>query len=284
MPDPRRPWQIRLYNIIFHSNSKAGKAFDVALFILIVASVITISLESISSVFYGNEKLFFWLEIFFTFVFTVEYILRLLTVRRPWQYATSFYGIIDFMSIVPTYLAVLFPSMHFFLIVRSMRLLRIFRIFKMVHFLEESSTIVSALWKARRKILIFFFAVILIAVILGAFMFVVEGKVNPSFNSIPQSIYWAIVTLTTVGYGDVTPVTHMGKILASFIMLLGYSIIAVPTGIVTSSLAQEWSARQKTSDKRTSFFNCGLCGHEITDAEANFCSHCGNELERFNPQ
>lgn len=279
--DKRRPWQIKLYDVIFHADSKAGRIFDVALFILILASVITISLESIASVFYGNESLFLWLELFFTFIFTVEYVLRLLTVKKPWKYATSFYGVIDFLSIAPTYMAFLFPSLHFFLIIRSMRLLRIFRIFKMVHFLEDSSTIVGALWRSRRKILVFFFAVILITIVTGSIMYVIEGKSNPGFHSIPQSVYWAIVTLTTVGYGDVSPITPLGKILASFIMLLGYSIIAVPTGIITSSLTRS-PGRTEHPERRRNFYTCGVCGREVTENHANFCSHCGSELERMN--
>ena len=267
-------WRGQLYDIIFQSDTIAGKTFDVILFVLIFASIITINIESISSIYVHHINTFKGLEIFFTLVFTLEYILRIIAVRSPKKYVTSFYGIIDLLAIAPTYLAILFPSLHFLLIIRSLRLLRIFRIFKLAHFLVDSNTIINALWKSRRKIFVFFFAVILITIVLGSMMYVIEAEVNEGFSNIPQSIYWAIVTLTTVGYGDISPVTPLGKFLASFIMLLGYSIIAVPTGIVSAGIAEEM-ANVKNRNQR-----CSVCHHIIDIPDAVFCPYCGNEIEK----
>jgi voltage-gated potassium channel len=262
----------KLYEVIFESDTTAGKAFDVTLLFMIVASITSICLESIPSLYAEYPNTFFGLEVFFTAIFTLEYILRLIAVRKPLNYVKSFYGITDLLAIVPSYFALIFPSLHFLVVIRALRLLRLFRIFKLVHFLNESLFLVNALWNARRKILVFFFAVILMTIIAGSLMYVIEHNANQDFHSIPQSIYWAIVTLTTVGYGDISPITPLGKILASFIMLLGYSIIAVPTGIISASLVKE------SSNEKVSAQTCPNCMQQGHEANAVFCKYCGHKL------
>ena len=265
-------WREHLYEIIFEADTFAGKMFDICLLVMILASVITISLETIPSLQVRYENLFFYLELIFTVIFSIEYILRLVASQKPFNYMKSFYGIVDLLSILPTYLAIIFPSFHYFLVIRVLRLLRIFRIFKMVHFLQESLHLLTALWNARRKIAVFFLSVILITIVCGAVMFIIENEHNESFHTIPQSIYWAIVTLTTVGYGDISPVTPLGKLIASFIMLLGYCIIAVPTGIVSANLIKEMTDIKVTTQTCP---NCHKQGHEI---DAVFCKFCGTHL------
>lgn len=265
-------WRLRLYAIIFESDTPAGKAFDVTLLFLITASVTAIFLESIPGYKSAYAGIFSNLEIFFTSIFTIEYILRLIAAPKPLKYMRSFYGVIDLLAILPTYLAILFPHLHILLVIRIIRLLRVFRIFKMVRFLSESLLLVNALWAARRKILVFFFSVILITIVAGALMYVVEHEKNESFRSIPESIYWAIVTLTTVGYGDISPITPLGKFLASFIMLLGYCIIAVPTGIVSASMVKEM--KEYDSNLQT----CPHCFKQGHDTNASYCKYCGNHL------
>ncbi|MCP9751788.1 ion transporter [Ferruginibacter sp. HRS2-29] len=272
MQQPPKTWRTKLYEVIFESDTVAGKIFDICLLLLITASIVVICLESVESLYAKYWHLFVVIELMFTVIFTIEYILRLIAVPRPMGYIKSFYGVIDLLAIVPTYLAIIFPSLHFLLVIRALRLLRVFRIFKMVHFLNESLFLVNALWAARRKILVFFFSVILITVIAGSFMFVIEHNVNKSFNSIPQSVYWAIVTLTTVGYGDISPITPLGKVLASFIMLLGYCIIAVPTGILSASIANEMRKEKLTTQ------TCPVCLKQGHETDAKFCKFCGAHL------
>ncbi|HTN47137.1 MAG TPA: ion transporter [Flavipsychrobacter sp.] len=267
-----KTWRERLYEIIFEADTTAGKLFDVCLLITIVASIVTVSLESVQAYFLKYKQVFYTLEIGFTVLFTIEYILRLIASRRPLVYAKSFYGMIDLISVLPTYLIFFFPQLHYLLLIRSMRLLRVFRVFKMVHFLRESLFLVDALWSSRRKILVFFFFVILLTIVCGSIMFVIESGRNESFHSIPQSIYWAIVTLTTVGYGDISPVTPLGKVMASFIMLLGYCIIAVPTGIVSASMVKGITEHKVTTQTCP---NCHKQGHET---DATFCKFCGGKL------
>src|SRR6218665_2906085 len=192
MRQPTKNWRTKLYEVIFESDTVAGKIFDVCLLFMITSSIVVICLESVESLYAKYWHLFIGLELMFTIIFTVEYVLRLIAVPKPLGYMKSFYGIIDFLAIIPTYLAIIFPSLHFLLVIRALRLLRVFRIFKMVHFLNESLFLINALWNARRKILVFFFSVILLTIIAGSFMFVIEHKVNDSFSSIPQSVYWAI--------------------------------------------------------------------------------------------
>lgn len=269
---PPKTWREHLYETVFEADTLAGKIFDVCILILIVASVITLSLETVPALYAHYEYLFFYLEIAFTLIFSIEYILRLIASKKPFNYMKSFYGVIDLLSILPTYLAVAFPTFHYFLMLRIFRLLRVFRVFKMVHFLRESLQLLRSLWNARRKILVFFLSVILITIVCGSVMFIIEHDRNPSFHSIPQSVYWAIVTLTTVGYGDISPITPLGKIMASFIMLLGYCIIAVPTGIVSASLVKGMTDMKVTTQTCP---NCHKQGHEI---DAEYCKFCGAEL------
>jgi voltage-gated potassium channel len=275
-PEDTRPdegWRERLYEIIFESNTKSGKLFDIVLVILILSSISVIMLESIESVYIKYKFLFIGLHLLYTFVFTIEYILRLICVKRPLKYALSFYGIIDLLAIVPSFLEIIFPQTHFLMLIRSFRLLRIFRIFKMVGFLKESRLLVFSLLSSYRKVIVFLLFVLLLTVFLGSFMYVLEYKHNPSFSSIPQSIYWAIVTITTVGYGDIAPQTVLGKMLASFIMILGYAIIAVPTGIVSASFLKEWNNEKQSPHKRCE--NCLLEGHEY---DAIYCRKCGQKF------
>jgi len=266
------PLKRKLYEIIFEADTVAGKIFDIFLLSLITISVVVIFLESVPSLQIKYQPLFHTLEVTFTFIFALEYLLRLWVLPQPMKFAKSFYGIIDLMAIIPTILELVFPQLHFLLIIRALRLLRIFRIFRMLNFLKDSLVIVNSLWAARRKIMVFFFAVILITIIAGTVMYIIENGQNNGFSSIPKSIYWAIVTLTTVGYGDVTPITALGKTLASFIMLLGYCIIAVPTGIVSASIAKEMSKHDVNTQ------TCPQCFKEGHDINASFCKYCGEHL------
>jgi len=268
----KKNWRTRLYEVIFESDTVAGKAFDVTLLLLITVSVAVIFLESVPEYRASYRRLFLILEIFFTIIFTIEYILRLICLPKPLKYMRSFYGVVDLASILPTYLVFLFPHFHFLRVLRVLRLLRVFRIFRMVDFLKESMVLVSALWGARRKILVFFFTVILITIAAGALMYVVETQQNEGFRSIPESIYWAIVTLTTVGYGDIAPITPLGKFIASFIMLLGYCIIAVPTGIISASMIKEF--KEHESNRQT----CPHCFRQGHDTNASYCKYCGQHL------
>lgn len=261
-----------LYVTIFQSNTRAGKVFDIALIFLILANIILLLLESVESFASTHSKLFHILDYFFMAVFTLEYALRLYCVRSAKKYAKSFYGIVDLLAILPSYLEFLLPNWHMLMIIRSFRLLRIFRIFRMVRFLEESRYMIFALLRSFNKIMVFLMFIVLLTVFLGSLMYVIEYEHNPGFHSIPQSIYWAIVTITTVGYGDVAPVTPAGKIIASFIMILGYAIIAVPTGIMSASLVSKY--RDMDNDDRI----CIECGNKDHAADARFCKKCGHEL------
>jgi voltage-gated potassium channel len=260
----------RLYKIIFGTDTAAGRAFDVALLILIVASVIAVILESVASIreVYGPWlRAFEWLV---TIAFTVEYLLRLYCVDHPGRYARSFFGIVDLLAILPTYLSVLIPGAQSLLVIRALRLLRVFRVLKLVHFVGEASQLRIALKASLRKIIVFLGAVLAIVVIVGSIMYLIEGE-DHGFSNIPVSIYWAIVTMTTVGYGDIAPQTPLGKMLASIIMILGYGIIAVPTGIVSVELA---GAARMTATGRA----CPGCGETGHDADARHCKHCGAGL------
>jgi voltage-gated potassium channel len=271
-PNDIADWRKKLFIIIFEADTKAGKLFDVCLLVLILFSVTLVLLQSISSINAVYGDLLNALEWVITIIFTIEYVLRLIIVKNSVNYAGSFYGIIDLLSILPTYLSVIFPGTHYLVVVRSLRLMRVFRILKLAHFVRESTSIVLALKASARRILVFLAFVVLLSVILGSIIYVVESGVNPGFSSIPESIYWAIVTITTVGYGDISPVTSVGKLVASLIMLLGYSILAVPTGIVTVELS-----RRAQQDKPNSQAcpNCSRYGH---DSDAKFCKHCGHSL------
>ncbi|MFV0576994.1 MAG: ion transporter [Vibrio sp.] len=260
----------QLYVIIFGTHTPAGKRFDIILIIAIISSLIVLILDSVPT--FSNKWAFEFdiLEYFFTGLFTLEYLTRLYCSPKPTAYAKSFYGIIDLLAILPTYLVFFFPSAHFIGIIRLLRVMRIFRVLKLVRFLQDSNLLVRTLAMSQRKILIFFSAVAILVTIFGALMYVIEGPEN-GFTSIPRGIYWAIITITTVGYGDVVPKTPMGQAVASLTMLLGYSILAVPTGIITAELNQEMKAHRSL----VLCPNCGKAGHET---DALFCKHCGGQL------
>ena len=269
-----RPLRRRLFIIIFQSDTPAGWWFDVMLIAVIFASVITVILESVPSIGKHHVVTLHVIEWIFTIVFTVEYLLRLYCVPRPVQYAGSFFGLIDLVAIVPTYLSLLVPGAQMLLVVRVLRVLRVFRVLKLTQYLEESRMLTDALWASRRKIGIFLFTVLTLLTIIGSLMYLIEGEEN-GFTDIPTSMYWAVVTLTTVGYGDLSPVTPLGRTLASFVMILGYSIIAVPTGIVTSELGKATGRRMPPMPGPGPCRQCGAPGH---DFDARFCKHCGAAL------
>ena len=259
----------RLHEIIFEADTKAGKAFDIALLLAIILSITVVMLESVKSLDsrFGTE--FTAIEWGFTVLFTAEYFMRIYVIKSPYKYIFSFYGIIDLLSIVPTYLGYFFGGAESLLVIRSLRLLRVFRVLKLSRYVGASNQLFEALKASRRKIFVFLFAVLAITIIMGTLMYMIEGGKN-GFDSIPQSIYWAIVTLTTVGYGNVIPQTWAGQLLASIIMILGYGIIAVPTGIVTSEMM-----KNKVQDNTQT---CANCNHENHDNNAAFCNQCGHKL------
>lgn len=261
----------RLHEIIFEADTRPGKVFDVLLILMILASVQVVMLDSIESVSNNHGELLYTLEWVFTILFTVEYLLRIYSIGRPIRYMLSFFGMIDLLSIIPTYLSLLIPGSQYLLVIRILRLLRIFRVLKLVQYLAAADMLATALKNSLRKVAVFLFTVIILVVVFGSLMYVIEGAEN-GFSSIPQSIYWAIVTLTTVGYGDISPVTAMGKSLAAIIMILGYGIIAVPTGIVSVEL-------NRTMDKRSiTTQSCPECSTEGHDPDARFCKICGAKM------
>lgn len=271
-----RPWQRKLHVIIFEADSRGGRIFDVTLIICILLSVTVVMLDSVGPIHAEYGDLLYKIEWFFTIVFTIEYMVRLVSIGRPMAYAGSFFGVIDLLAVLPTYISVIFPATRYLLVIRLLRVLRVFRVLKIVRYVSEARQLRTALLASRRKIFVFLFTVLAIVVILGSFMYVIEGEEN-GFTSIPKSIYWAIVTLTTVGYGDLSPQTGAGQALAAFIMILGYSIIAVPTGIVTAEMAQVLRPSQVTT--RT----CAYCAHEGHDTDAAYCKYCGKPLHVYAP-
>ena len=264
-------WRHKLHEVIFEAETPAGKLFDVVLIFCILSSVTAVILESVESIGdrYGDALQV--IEWFFTILFTIEYVLRLISVKRPLRYATSFYGIVDLLAIIPTYLSVLIPGSQSLLTIRMLRLLRVFRVFKLSSYLSEATILTEALKASRRKIIVFLTAVLTIVVIMGSLVYVIEGEDN-GFTDIPTGIYWAIVTLTTVGYGDISPQTPLGQTIASFVMVMGYGIIAVPTGIVTVEMTR--AARRKGASTRS----CAECGTEGHDQDAVHCKRCGAKL------
>jgi len=269
------PFQHRLHEIIFEADTPEGRFFDIMLLIAILASVLVVMLESITELNDKYHQVFYVLEWVFTALFTAEYILRLYSVKSPTRYARSFYGIIDLLAILPTYLSLLVSGTQYLLIIRILRLLRVFRVFKLGHFLKEGDIIFKAMKASRAKITVFFMFVLLLVTIFGAIMYLLEGENNPSFSSIPRSIYWAIVTLTTVGYGDITPITSLGQFISAMVMILGYAVIAVPTGIVSSEFIEQSRKKPWTVITTMACPNCSLEGH---DPDASFCKYCGEPL------
>jgi len=267
---PERPWRHRLYQIIFKADTPGGKAFDIALFVCITLSIFAVLLESVAQIRDDYRTALRAAEWLFTFLFTVEYILRLICVGKPIRYAFSFYGLVDLLAVAPTYLSLIIPGTQSLIVIRALRLLRVFRVMKLAHFVGEAKVLRMALRASSRKIIVFLGTVLILVLIIGAVMYLVEGD-ETGFTSIPQSIYWAVVTLTTVGYGDIAPQTVMGKFLASLVMIMGYGIIAVPTGIVTVELSEAKKAAVSTKV-------CPECATEGHDTDAKFCKDCGAGL------
>ncbi|MBN2313712.1 MAG: ion transporter [Sedimentisphaerales bacterium] len=265
-----QPWRQTLFEVIFEANTSAGKWFDIILIICILLSVITVMLDSVAGVRADYGNFLYAIEWFFTILFTIEYVLRLLCIGRPARYAVSFFGVVDLLAILPTYLSLLFFGSSYLLVVRMLRVLRIFRVLKLGHHTREAAVLTNALYASRRKILVFLFAVLILVVIIGSLMYVIEEADN-GFTSIPRSVYWAIVTLTTVGYGDISPQSSLGQCLAAMVMILGYSIIAVPTGIVTVELSRAHADRSNPQV-------CPNCSAEGHDRDAQFCKYCGTKL------
>lgn len=261
----------RLYIVIFEADTLAGRLFDVLLFIAIMTSVGLTMLSSVHAIRDTHGPLLFAFNAAFTVAFTIEYILRLYCARHPVRYARSFFGVVDLLAVLPFYIGLFIPSTRFLDVIKVLRMLRIFRVLKMAQYVGEADLLKNALMASRRKIGIFVIVVLTIVVILGSLMYIIEGEAN-GFTSIPRSVYWAIVTLTTVGYGDISPQTNIGQALAAVIMIIGYSIIAVPTGIITAELGLS-AARQRHARK------CDACGHAEHDADATYCKHCGAALE-----
>jgi len=268
---PMLSWRARMHEVIFEADTPAGRAFDVLLILCILASVLAVMLDSVKGIRASYGPALTAAEWVFTLLFTVEYLLRLLSVGRPLKYATSFFGIVDLLAVVPTYLSLLLPGTHYLLVIRILRILRIFRILKLVQYLSEAKMLMQALRASVRKITVFLFTVMTLVIIFGSLMYMIEGEAN-GFTSIPRSIYWAIVTLTTVGYGDISPQTDFGQLVASFVMVLGYGIIAVPTGIVTVEMGQAFAKRQVSTQA------CRECCAEGHDADAEYCKYCGSKL------
>ncbi|MBW8034970.1 MAG: ion transporter [Planctomycetes bacterium] len=265
-------WRKKLFEVIFEADTPAGKLFDVLLIVSILASVAVVMLDSVESISEKWGTLLKAAEWVFTILFTIEYLFRLICAGRAIRYAKSFFGIVDLMAIVPTYLDLILPGSRYLLVIRLLRVLRIFRILHLSRFVGEANVLMTALAASKRKILVFFFAVLTLVVILGSLMYVIEGRDPASgFTSIPKSVYWAIVTLTTVGYGDILPQTGIGQMLAAVVMILGYSIIAVPTGIVTAELTQAYKKEITTQ-------TCPQCTRQGHDKDAKHCKHCGASL------
>jgi voltage-gated potassium channel len=263
-------WRAHLHEVIFEADTPSGKAFDVALLVAILLSVAVVVLDSVAGIHarYGTVlRIAEWL---FTILFTVEYVLRLISVRRPLRYATSFLGIVDLLAIVPTYASLFVTGAQSLLVIRALRLLRIFRIFKAVRFVGEMGALTRAIKSSGPKIVVFLFAVLTAVLIMGTLMYVVEGEDN-GFTSIPVAMYWAVVTVTTVGYGDITPKTVPGQMVAAVAMILGYSLIIIPTAIFSMELVQ-------ASRKVVTTQSCPSCSHEGHDADAEYCKFCGAQL------
>ncbi|NOK59870.1 MAG: ion transporter [Chloroflexi bacterium AL-W] len=266
------PWQQQLHSIIFEADTPAGRFFDVMLIICIFTSVLVVILESVVSIQAQYGLLLIVIEWIFTILFTIEYVLRLLSVRRPLRYAFSFFGIIDLLSIIPTYLAIFVAGVQSLIVIRVFRLLRLFRILKMVKYINEANVLLTALRASQPKITVFLLTVLSVTVIVGAAMHLIEGPEH-GFTNIPMSMYWAIVTLTTVGFGDITPQTTPGRLLASILMVMGYGIIAVPTGIVSVELSRATRAYHEAN----ACHGCGRMGHDL---DAEYCKYCGEALEQ----
>jgi len=263
-------WKERAHEVLFGTETLAGKTFDIVLLVSILFSVVVVFLDSVAAINIKYHIFLFYAEWFFTILFTLEYILRIIISKKPFKYIFSFYGMIDFLAIIPTYLSILFVGSQYLIVIRIIRLLRIFRILKLSRYIGASGQLWQSLVNSRHKIAVFLWVIMMIVVIMGALMYIIEGPEN-GFRSIPESIYWAIVTMTTVGYGDISPQTALGKTLASVIMIIGYAIIAVPTGIISVEMRRV--NKQKKDQK-----NCQHCNCPDHEDDAKFCKNCGKEL------
>jgi len=272
-PPPGHTWRTWLHEVIFEADTAAGKVFDIVLLWSILLSVLAVMLESVASIRADYGDVLYAIEWGFTILFTIEYATRVICVRQPWSYVRSFYGIVDLMSILPTYISVVVGGSQALIVIRALRLLRVFRVFKLVRYVGEASVLMQALRASRPKITVFLLAVLSIVLIVGSLMYLIEGNQPESgFTSIPTSIYWTIVTMTTVGFGDITPQTVVGKVLASAVMIVGYGIIAVPTGIVTAELSSATRQRRITTQV------CPSCQREGHEPDASHCKFCGAKL------
>lgn len=269
------PLRQRVYTVIFEADTRAGKLFDQVLIAAILLSLMVVVMDSVESVAHSHHAWLMALEWLFTLLFTAEYLARLWCAPKPWAYARSFYGIVDLLAILPTYLALFFPELHALIDVRVLRLIRIFRIFKLTLYMAEFTHLGTALRSSMRKIMVFLSVVLMVVLVMGTLMYVVEGPAN-GYTSIPVGVYWAITTVTTVGFGDITPKTDLGRTLASLMMLMGWGILAVPTGIVTAEMVGA-SRQAPPLTTRT----CPACLSEGLAAEDRYCRHCGNQLPAY---
>lgn len=269
------PWQRRLHEVIFEADTPVGKTFDVALLVVIVLSVMIVMLDSVQAISDAYRLPLLIAEWVITILFTIELLARLACVARPWQYVRSFYGIVDLLAVIPTYLSVFVSGSESLLVIRALRLVRIFRIFKLSRYLTEAQALMIALRETRERVTVFLVVILTLLVIIGSVMYLVEGAVpDTGFTSIPRSIYWAIVTMTTVGYGDIAPQTTLGQILAAVVMILGYAIIIVPVGVFSAEML---AVAQRKKAKITTQ-SCPSCSREGHDLDARFCKYCGAQL------
>lgn len=266
-----RPWQLKVQEVIYGTETPAGKRFDIILLIVILTSIVTVMLESVSHLNVKYKDTFKIIEWVITGLFTIEYILRILSLKKPLTYVFSFFGLIDFLALLPSYLGLFFAGSESLMVIRVVRFLRIFKVLRLSSYMLGADILGDALKNSRHKIIVFLISILTIVIIMGGIMYFIEPS-ESGFTSIPRSIYWAIITITTVGYGDIAPVTALGQAIASLIMLFGYAIIAVPTGIVSSEIATSRKADKK-------LFKCPNCKLEGHDQEANFCKYCGEEFD-----
>lgn len=269
----KKSWKQKIHEVIYGTHTPAGKLFDILLLVLIVYSVIIVMLESIPTFDQRHHKFLNFSEWIVTILFSIEYILRIVSINRPKKYIFSFFGIVDLLSTIPKYLSLFLIGSQYITAFRILRLLRVFRILKLVRFVGESNNLIRALNASRTKIFVFVFFVIVISVLLGTVMYIVEGPTH-GFTSIPHSVYWTIVTLTTVGYGDISPETPLGQFIATLIMIIGYGVIAVPTGIVSAEYTSSAINKKDVDVERT----CPECGTEILRLDAEYCRQCGHRL------
>jgi voltage-gated potassium channel len=272
-PAPRARWRDRAYTVIFEADTPAGRHFDLWLIVLIVLSVLVVMADSVQGLHRHYSQTFSVLEWVFTACFTLEYIARLICHPQPLRYATSFFGVVDLVSVLPTYLALIVPEVHALIDVRVLRLLRVFRVLKLAAYVSEYQSLLGALAASRRKILVFLSAVLMVVVVLGTVMYVVEGPAN-GYSNIPTSVYWAITTMTTVGFGDITPKTDLGRLISSVVMLLGWGTLAVPTGIVSAEMA----VRRQMAESGPAARRCPACHSDGHRSDARHCHHCGGAL------